>query len=283
MVTISQAVFEGSVFLKENGVDSPRLDAEIILGHTLGISRLKIITEGAAGMDEEMYARYMRLISLRGKGTPSAYLTGQKEFMGINFEVRPGVLIPRDDTEIIVQRVIEECRVYKDGIRIADVCCGSGAIGISIAKNVNNASVIMTDIASEALEVSSRNVMLNGVSDRVKVVGGDLLEPVKNELFDIIVSNPPYIPSGEINYLQREVRDYEPRIALDGGSDGLEFYRRLIPDTAQCIKPGGILALEIGFNQASDIENIMSSSRFISIEVLKDLSGLNRCIIGRYE
>lgn len=280
MVTISQALYEGAAILKKNGIESPRLDAEVIMAHVTGMSRLKIITEGTMELISRLNEDYKKLINLRSLGMPAAYIIGVKEFMGIDFKVGPGVLIPRGDTEICTQRAIEECSKQDRQVKVADVCCGSGAIGISIAKLSGNAFATLLDISDEAIESARENIILNGVEARTKLSKSDLLSSVSCDKFDIIVSNPPYIRSQIIESLQREVKDYEPHLALDGGDDGLLFYRRLTPQAAGCLKAGGTLIYEIGYDQANDVGDIMMRHGFKNIEIIKDLAGLDRCVVG---
>lgn len=281
MVTISHAVSLGTEILKNNNIDVPRLDAEIILSHILNLSRLEVIINGQREIDEASYTEYLRLIGLRANGMPAAYITGCREFMGLNFVVRPGVLIPRGDTEVAVERALDVCQKSGSSVEIADVGCGSGAIGISIAKLALNAKVTLIDISDDAVNTANVNAALNGVESRVTVYKGDLLKPVYDKKFDIVISNPPYVESGLIPTLQREVRDYEPRLALDGGEDGLNFYRCLTPMAAGCLKAEGMLIYEIGCSQASSVEAIMSKCGFRDISLYKDLAGLDRCITGR--
>lgn len=281
MVTIFSALAHGTAYLRDKGVDTPRLDSEVLLAHLLGWERLKLVTERGSALRGDVYREFQHLLELRAKGMPVAYLVGYKEFMGLDFIVAPGVLIPRGDTEILVERVIEECKKYPGPLHIVDVGCGSGAIGISIAKYAGNAYVTLIDISHDALKISKQNAAKNGVESRVKVVCGDLLSTLLNEKFDIVVSNPPYIESHIIDSLQREVKDYEPHLALDGGEDGLEFYRAITSQASECLKEGGLLAYEIGCDQAESVKNIMLRNGFGDVQVFKDLAGLDRCLVAR--
>lgn len=281
MVTIFSALAEGTARLKSNKIDTPRLDAEVILSCILGLPRLTVMTEGGRGLTDSAYNKFISSIKDRADGMPVAYIVGHKEFMGLDFNVRQGVLIPRGDTEIVAERVICECRNYEGNVYIADVGCGSGAIGISAAKNALNADVTLIDISDAALEVALENIALNNVKDRVRAVKGDLLLPVQNKSFDIVASNPPYIETEVIKTLQRDVREYEPLLALDGGSDGLDFYNRLTPQAALSLNTPGMLIYEIGYNQAKAVGEILIRNGFKDVMVYKDLSGLDRCITGK--
>lgn len=280
MVTITLALAESTDLLKKNNIDTPRLDAEIILSFVLHLSRLKVMTEGDKTLETEEYQRYKTLIEDRAKGMPTAYILGRKEFMGLNFIVRPGVLIPRGDTELAVEMVIERCRGFDKLVYIADIGCGSGAIGISVAKYAANAFVTMVDISDAAIGTTEENIRLNNVKDRVKAVKGNLLQPILGQKFDIIVSNPPYIETDEIKSLMKDVREYEPLLALDGGDEGLDFYNAITNDAASYLRPSGMLVYEIGWNQAEAVRDILNLNGFQDIMVMKDLAGLNRCITG---
>jgi len=280
LVTIFSALAEATRILKENNIETPRLDAEVILAFILGCNRLSLVVNREKAIDDGQYSRYMNLIDRRIKGEPVSYLVGIKEFMALDFVVEPGVLIPRGDTEIAVEVLLKECNMRSGRVDIVDVGCGSGAIGISAAKYAQNAFVTLIDISPKALEISSINARKNGVEDRIRVLKGDLLSPVINCQFDIIVSNPPYIKTGAIPGLQREVRDFEPVTALDGGKDGLEFYRRLTVQAHKCLRRSGVLIYEIGYDQAKDVIDILMRNNFREIEVYKDLAGLDRCVKG---
>lgn len=280
MVDIFSALSLATRALKENNIDTPRLDAEVILSNVLKCDRLYLIVHSDYILSEEEYKIFIEGIEKRIGGMPVAYIVGSKEFMSLNFETPMGVLIPRPDTEILVENVICECKKYDGNINIADVCCGSGAIGISIAKYIENSYLTLIDISTIAYQTSIKNAKINNVEKRVKVVLGDILYPVLNQKFDMIVSNPPYIETKVIESLQREVKDYEPSIALDGGEDGLNFYSQITKQATICLKDGGKLFFEIGYNQAEKVAKIMAENNFKYIKVYKDLSGNNRCIAG---
>lgn len=281
MVTVFSALYESTLLLKEKHMDTPRLDSEVILAHVLKCSRLKVMTEGQRALSLSEYEHYKQLINCRAQGMPVAYITGHKEFMGLQFHVCPGVLIPRGDTEIVCETVINECLKANKTIKAADVGCGSGAIGISIAYYSPNAEVTLIDISDTAFEIAQKNSAENQVNKRVRVLKGNLLEPCIGESFDVIVSNPPYIESDAIPSLSRDVRDYEPLLALDGGEDGLDYYRRITSQAAGCIAKGGLLVYEIGCCQAEDVKSIMNAEGFNEITVYKDLAGLDRCVAGK--
>lgn len=281
MVKVFSALAESSLLLRNNNFDTPRLDSEVLLAYMLGVSRLKLVTEGSRDLSTDEYEKFKNLIDRRLRGVPVAYIVGSKEFMGLNFAVRTGVLIPRPDTETVVERAIIDCEKHNGTIRVADVGCGSGAIGISIAKYALNSIVTMIDISDDAISVSKENANMNGVEGRINIIKGDLLSPVMGMVFDMVVSNPPYIRTGEISTLSSEVKDNEPLISLDGGEDGLKYYRKIAAQARDCIAAGGSLILEVGYDEAEDVCAILSNNNFNDLEVIKDLGGNDRCVVGK--
>ena len=210
---------------------------------------------------------------------PIKYILGECEFMGMNFIVKPGVLIPRPDTEILVEEVIKNIK-EKGYTNICDVCSGSGAIGIAIAEFIKSSKVVLYDISREALSVSKMNIKRFDLSVRVNEELSDLLQVAinQNKKFEVIVSNPPYIKQSVIPTLMDDVKNYEPLIALSGGEDGLYFYRRITEESLQVLEKGGLLAFEIGYDQRKEVENILLKSGYKIIECIKDLSGNDRVI-----
>ncbi len=267
------------------GAQTPLLDAEVLLCAILSVDRLYLVINGAEPLTEEQLHRYQNSIETRMAGVPVQYIVGTQEFMGMDFHVEEGVLIPRSDTEILVEAVIEwinEMNSLDEPVKIADLGTGSGAIALSLAKLVEKANVYAVDISPKALKVAQ----MNGDELQVTSVAfllGNLFDPLK-ELgiegkLDVLVSNPPYIPEGIIKGLQVEVACYEPLLALDGGEDGLNFYRRLIGEGWFFLKTGGLLAMEIGHDQADDIEAlVMESGRYKNVRRIKDLAGIERVI-----
>lgn len=272
----------------KNITDTAILDAELIFLHTMSeygrkLDRLKLITQPDAPVEEQIADRYLELISERSKGKPVQYITGRQEFMGLDLYIKEGVLIPRPDTEIVVEKVIELAGSTK-GLNIIDMCTGTGAIAVSLAVYLKNSKVYAVDISETALECCRVNIEKLGLNDRVEIIKSDLFASVNNELsgqIDIIVSNPPYIPREEIKQLKINVKGYEPFLALDGGEDGLEFYRRISRDGQKYLKKGGILAFEIGYEQGADVKNIMKESGYYTgFGIEKDLAGFDRCVWG---
>lgn len=264
--------------LEELKIENPRLDAEILLAHVLKWRRLDLYVNAEKVLPLESILRFNDMITQRLEKIPVAYLTGAKEFMGLSFAVNEKVLIPRPETEILTEIVGEFLR-ERGGGNFADLGAGSGAIFVSILKFVKSARASAVDISSEALKVAKFNAEKFHVEDRAEFFCGDLFEPLEGRIFDAIVSNPPYIPTRELESLQAEVQR-EPKSALDGGADGLDFYRRIISDAPKFLINGGLLAVEVGFNQSSAVKNLFEASKFFAMNVVKDLSGINRVVAG---
>jgi release factor glutamine methyltransferase len=211
---------------------------------------------------------------------PTQYITGSQEFMSLNFIVNPSVLIPRNDTEILVESIIDIFSKNQKHINILDLCTGSGCISVSLAKYIPQSSITASDISSEALETAEKNALLNHVSERIKFIRSDLFENITDVNFDVIVCNPPYIPSSHIQSLMPEVKNFEPLKALDGGSNGLHFYQQIIEKTPFFLSKNGVLAFEVGINQSDTVRSLMEND-FENIHVKKDLSNIDRVIWGR--
>lgn len=282
--------------LEEAGVADAATDSKILYCHLMGIPVSKLILEYQKTLPDSLCDEYFRLMDLRGSGRPTQYITGTQEFMGLEFKVDESVLIPRQDTETMVEDAIsllsnnsvrgEELSVKrKKNAAVLDLCCGSGAIGISLAKLCESVRVTCSDLSIDAVNIARQNADRLGVSKKVSFEQGNLLMPFKNKLksrrFDLIISNPPYIETGVIPTLQREVRDHEPIMALDGGADGLDYYREIIADASLCLKKEGVLMLEIGHNQGEAVRGIIKASeRFTDIRCLKDLAHRDRIVMA---
>ena len=284
-VDIEEALKKATAMLAFAAVSTPLLDAQVLLCHVLQVDRFYLYAHPERVLMPEEERRYFELIQKRAEGMPVQYLVLNQEFMGLDFYVEEGVLIPRADTEILVEAVIqyfqERKRIFAPVI--ADLGSGSGAIAVSLASRISRAFLYAVDISEKALQISKANAERHGVSDRMRFLRGDLFEPLKAEglegKLDALVSNPPYIPRGEIDNLQKEVALYEPRLALDGGEDGLDFYRRIIADAPLFLKEGGLLALEVGYDQAQPVNQMLKEKGcFQKIEIKKDLSGIDRVV-----
>ena len=258
-------------------------EARMIMSYATGLGTTELITRSKELMRDDDFDEYQKRIYARIEGKPLQYIVGTQEFMGLPFRVNPSVLIPRLDTEILVENVIET--INKMNVRqpeVLDLCTGSGAIGISIAARVPEAIVTMTDVSEEALQTAMGNAGLNGVNRRCIFLLGSMFEAVPDDKhYDVIVCNPPYIPSDVIDTLDIEVKDHEPRMALDGGKDGLDFYRIIADQAGLHLKTGGVLALEIGAEQATDVKRLLNKAKtFEGTRVIRDLAQLDRVIIA---
>ena len=285
--------------LREVGVESPQLDAQLMMAHALGCSRIDVIAHPERVLSAQALATFRAILDKRASRFPLAHILGVKEFFGLEFIVSPAVLIPRPETEILVEECLNR---VGDAPVIADIGTGSGAIAVALAVNIPNARVWATDSSEEALKVARANVEKHGVADRVSIVRGDLLEPLialadgqghhvpaQQRGFDAIVSNPPYIPSGVIESLEPEVRR-EPREALDGGIDGLDAYRRLFSQAVGLAKRAsslqesfleGFIAVEIGIEQAAPVTQIAKAAGWTEVRIIRDLAGIERVAIAR--
>jgi release factor glutamine methyltransferase len=258
--------------------ESARRDAELLLTHMLKKSRAWLLAHAEEELSGEQEANYTALVSLRRKGEPIQYITGETEFYGLPFRVTPEVLIPRPETEHLVEKVIELAARFQQP-RIVDVGTGSGAIAVALAHECFFAVMTAIDISSRALAIAEENAERSGAS--IRFLEGDLLAPVAGECFEIVVSNPPYVPSGDRASLSVEVREYEPALALFAGDDGLDVYRRLIPAAFVSLTPGGYVALEIGYGQSKAITELLARSGFEQIEFVPDLQGIPRVACAR--
>ena len=266
--------------LTDRGVDSPRLNAERLLAGALGMGRLDLYLQFDRPLDSEEVDTFREMLRRRGRREPLQYILGHEEFYGREFIVTPDVLIPRPETEILVQEVLSRLK-GKPAPSVADVGTGSGCIAISIAAEVPEASVTATDISPAALNVAYRNAKALGLADRVELLKGDLTEPLTGRTFDAIVSNPPYVASGDATDMQAEVRDHEPATALFAGRDGLDVIRRLVPAAVRMVNPGGFLAMEIGLGQSADVAALCREhAPEWSVEIVQDLARIDRIVIA---
>ena len=265
-------------FLHGKGIEAPLREARILLGHVLQCKPIDVVARSAEEPTADEKARYRELIRRRVEGCPTAYLTGTREFYLLAFDVSPAVLIPRPDTETLVMQAIDFLKVKPDAVGL-DLGTGSGCIVVSLAHQAPHARFIASDLSPDALEVAERNAAKHGVSGRIEFRRGDLFGVLaETDRFDLIVSNPPYIPPTEIAELAVEVRDHEPRIALDGGPDGLAFYRRIAADAGRHLNPGGRVLVEIGHTQADAVTSLFLQAGWAAAALTKDLAGRPRVV-----
>lgn len=265
----------GAARLREAGIEEAELDARLLLEAVCHTNRTELLAHGERELGKEQETEYQEKIGLREKRIPLQHILGETEFMGLTFTVNEKVLCPRQDTEILVEEVM---RQLHDGMRILDMCTGSGCILLSLLHYSNDCSGLGVDLSEEALEVARENALRLG-TDEAEFLCSDLFDKVEGK-FEIIVCNPPYIPSGEIDFLMPEVRDYDPRMALDGREDGLFFYRNITKEAPKFLAGGGMLFYEIGCLQGAAVKRIMEQGGFREVEVVKDFAGLDRVVWG---
>jgi release factor glutamine methyltransferase len=268
---------EASRILAGVGIETARLDAEVLLAHACGVSRASLMA--GLSVDADTAAKFRRMVTRRASREPVAYLIGGKEFFSLDFEVTPAVLIPRPETETLVEAALKFLAPRREP-RILDIGTGSGAIAIAVAANVPNARIVATDISKEALEVAHRNALRHRCEDRIEFLAADLF-PDDDSRFDLIVSNPPYVAEADLETLQPEIRLHEPRAALVFGADGLKMYRRIATASRVRLNPDGAVIVEIGAGQATEVEALFRHAGFSNIDAIRDLARIERVISAR--
>ncbi len=281
MKSINELRHIGSGILRAAGIADADIDASLLIQHLLCVDKDHILAHGTEEVSDVKAEEYLELVDRRKSHVPLQYITGHQEFMGLDFAVNEHVLIPRQDTECLVE---EAMIVTEDGMRVLDLCTGSGCVLVSLLRYKNDLEGVGTDISGEALETAAENADRNGV--KALFLKGDLYGALEGgsgegKRFDIIVSNPPYIASDVIGTLMEEVRDHEPLKALDGGIDGLDLYRRIIDGADAYLVPGGRILFEIGYDQGPAVSGLLTDAGFADVEVVKDLAGLDRVVKGR--
>ena len=278
-MNIKQALEEAKNILKSNNFEDSNIIAKELLSYVLKKDKVYLTINSDTALTDTEYAEFTKCIEQIIDGKPLQYITQKQEFMGIDFFVNEDVLIPQPDTEILVETVLDICKKYdKQSLRILDLCTGSGAIAISLSK-ILNTQVFASDVSTKALKVAEKNNVLN--NSKVEFIESNLFEQINGEKFDIIVSNPPYIKNEEIKSLSKQVQN-EPYIALAGGEDGLDFYRKIIDEAYKHINKNGYLCLEIGYDQKEDLIKLIKQNENYEYEnCIKDLSNNDRCIIAK--
>ncbi len=277
----NDALRRARALLGAGGIEEAGIEAEVLLRHLLGMSRAQLYTDGDRELSEEEQRRFRTLVERRRRGEPAAYLTGHREFYGLDLLVDPRVLIPRPESELLVElalRYLRDTGLASSPCLVADIGTGSGALAIALATYLPQALVYATDISPEALDVAAINCRRHGVADRVTLLQGDLLRPLPG-LVDVLVANPPYVRQRDMSSLAPEIHDHEPAVALEGGRDGLEVVRRLLPQTPGKLRPGGALFMEVGYDQGAEVRR-MAEGLFpgAPVQLERDLSGIERVL-----
>jgi len=281
MITILEAINLSSQYLDQKGIESSRMNAELLLADIIGCKRLDLNLSYDKPLSEEEVNKYREFIRRRGKFEPLQYIIGKVEFFGMDFKVNPDVLIPRQETEILIETILNIYPKEKE-LLILDIGCGSGIIGISLTKSLPTAKVIFTDISEAALSITKENAEKHCITDRIKIIKHNILNETLNDFpeLDIIVSNPPYVSKTDFGTLQREIKDYEPRIAVTDESDGYTFYKVIAAKSFDKLKSGGKLFFEIAQGQSKLVKNILEENHFINIKTVKDYQNIDRVIFG---
>jgi release factor glutamine methyltransferase len=281
--TIAETLKRASEYLREASVPNDLLDAQTLLAEALSRDRTYLIINFNKLLSDEERIKYQALIERRASGEPLQYITGHQEFFGLEFEVTPDVLIPRPETEIIIEETMSITQ--QAGLKrplIVDVGTGSGCLAVTLAREIDRSRVIATDISTSALRVAKRNAARHGMISRIDLIAANLFDAFAEIPFaDIIISNPPYVSRQELATLQREVRDWEPRVALTDFEDGLTFYRRLLKDAPARLKPGGHLICEMGYTQSDAIAAMIDPAVWSAPRILRDLQGIPRTIVSQ--
>lgn len=278
-MTYAETYKQGVKILEDAEVPEAALDARLLLEYVCDTNRNTLLVHGDREVTEDEAARYEEVLAVRAKRIPIQQIMGVQEFMGLEFAVNEHVLIPRQDTEILVEEVLKHLH---DGMRVLDMCTGSGCILVSLMHYSNDCSGIGADLSTEALRVARSNAeKLLSAEKSVEFIQSDLFEQITGK-FEIIVSNPPYIRPDVIETLMPEVRDHEPMMALDGGADGLDFYRKIVSGSKEYLAGGGMLFFEIGYDQGEDVKTLMEQAGFVEVNVVQDYAGLDRVVYGTY-
>jgi len=284
-LTIAEAIYQAAQKLSGAGIANARLDAEVLLSYILEKDRAWLITHNNDSLDNENHKLFEGAIERRSRREPLQYITGKQEFWGLEFTVTHDVLIPRPETELVVETAIKILRDTGKQATIVDLCTGSGCVAISLAKELTNARIFAVDTSSQALAVARENAQMHGVSARIRFLEGDLYAPLE-ELdirgrVDVITANPPYIRSDDLPMLQPEVRDYEPELALRAGPDGTEVQHRIVESAPGFLKKNGVLIMEMGMGQAGALRTMAENTGpYAAIETYKDLAGIERVIVA---
>jgi release factor glutamine methyltransferase len=283
--TIQKVLKWITLYFTDKSIDAPRLSAELLLGYVLGLKRIELYTQFDKVVTQEQLNELHSLVKRAGQNEPVAYLVGKTEFYSLELDITPDCLIPRPETELLVERAVEFLRTRTGRQFVCDLCTGCGCIAVAIAGNFSDAGIIATDICDAALNVAAGNIEKHCLKDRIKLLCGDLFDPVVPELdvgrFDLVVCNPPYVSASEFETLDKNVKNYEPRLALFAGEDGLDIYRRVIAQVDKFLKPDAALMLEIGYRQGQTVSQLLEQAGcFRKITVEKDFHNNDRIAIA---
>lgn len=271
-------------FLRRKGIDQPQLCAQLLLAHALECERLELYLQFEATPEQGQLDALRELVRRASQGEPIAHLIGQKEFFSLTIRVSPDVLIPRPETETLVETVVDVVRTSDRPVgRILELGTGSGCVAVALATQLADVKLIATDVSAEALKVAEDNVIEHGLADRVELRQGNLFEAPAGELdrFDVILANPPYVKTDDLTGQSADVARCEPRIALDGGADGLDVIRRIVAESPDRLAEGGWLALEVGYDQADQVRDLFQAAGFDQVRAVKDGLGHERVVVGR--
>lgn len=279
MWTISSLLAWTIKYFQSKNIESARLDAEVLLAHLLGQKRIYLYVHFDEPLQQEELNKFHEYVVKRANHMPVAYIIGEKEFMGLTFKVTKDTLIPRPDTEILVENTLSQLNKEQE-LTLADIGTGSGAIILSLLANLPKATGTAVDISPNALAVAKENAQNLQIADRCDFVLGDLLAPLGEQKFDVIVSNPPYIPQKDMENLASDVKDYEPHSALTDNGDGLSFYRRLWSRAQAYLHDGGFMAVEIGIHEAKAVKQLAEANNWHNIKIIKDYAGIDRVVMA---
>ena len=280
--TYNNLLLDTRTRLKKAGIEAAQLEARELLCYASGKRREQLYRDMSLYVSAELEQKLEALIQRRLEGEPVAYIVGEWEFYGLSLDITSDVLIPRDDTEILVERAIQKARIAGEGCRVLDLCAGSGCVGLAIASQVPECRVVLGELSENALRICKQNVRRNELNARVTCISVDAMEPPPSALwdFDVIACNPPYIPTEDIDGLDNSVRDYEPFMALDGGDDGLDYYRFIAAHWKNALRLGGSMIFEVGIGQAMQVEEILAQNGFENIQTVADTQGIWRVVEG---
>jgi release factor glutamine methyltransferase len=284
--TIQKLLNWTTEYLTSKGIDSPRLSAELLLSHVLGLKRIELYTQFEKIVTGQQLDLLHGLVNRAGQKEPIPYIVGKTEFYSLELDITADCMIPRPETELLVERAIEFLRSRTGKQFVCDLCTGSGCIAVAIARNYPDCQIIATDISDAALSVAAKNVEKHQLKERIRLLCGDLFDPIMPQLdvekFDLIVCNPPYVSAAEFEKLDKNVKDYEPKVALFAGDDGLDIYRRIIERVEQFLKPDSVLMMEIGHKQGQAVKQLLEQAGcFGEITIEKDLHGNGRIVIAK--